>query len=276
MALLIPAIVIIVISEGASSLTTLDSPALLLASSTAMTIGTFAATWLARRLFDRRSLSSLGLTFDAHTFPDLLAGMAIAFSMMGTVFLIQLAAGWLTLEGWGWQQLSWQGTLINLLLSLVLYILVGFQEELLFRGYQLQNLVEGWSLPWALLTSSVLFALAHLSNPSANWNAFLGIALAGMLLALAWLRTRSLWLPIGLHIGWNFFEGTVFGFPVSGLGGFHLVRHRVDGPLLITGGAFGPEAGAVLLPGLILAAWIIVRCTRRRPPSLPPDASRSI
>ena len=81
-------------------------------------------------------------------------------------------------------------------------------------------------------------------------------------LAYGYLSTKQLWLPIGLHIGWNFFEGVGFGFPVSGLDIYHLTRITVSGPELWTGGAFGPEAGLILLPGLLLGTALIFAYAR--------------
>ena len=83
-------------------------------------------------------------------------------------------------------------------------------------------------------------------------------------MAYGWLRTGRLWLSIGLHIGWNFFEGAVFGFSVSGLEIPSLIHQRVSGPLLITGGAFGPEAGFIILPAIIIGALVIRFYTRER------------
>ncbi len=89
-----------------------------------------------------------------------------------------------------------------------------------------------------------------------------GLFLAGLFLAYAYLRTRRLWLPIGLHIGWNFFESTVLGFPVSGLSLFGLLQNSLAGPDIYTGGAFGPEAGLVLLPALALGTILVYYYTR--------------
>jgi hypothetical protein len=153
---------------------------------------------------------------------------------------------------------------------LVLFIIVGYQEELLSRGYHLQNLVDGLNLPLGILLSSSVFALLHLGNPSADWVSTAGILFAGIFLAYAWVRTGKLWLPIGLHIGWNFFEGTIYGFPVSGTGGFHFIRQTVSGPKLVTGGGFGPEAGLVVIPALALGALAIWWYSRRRSVLMPP------
>jgi hypothetical protein len=91
------------------------------------------------------------------------------------------------------------------------------------------------------------------------------LILAGVFLGYGYTSTRQLWLPIGLHTGWNFFEGTVFGFPVSGMADFpSLIHITVKGPILLTGGAFGPEAGLVILPALGLGALLVYLYTKRR------------
>ena len=141
---------------------------------------------------------------------------------------------------------------------------MGWNEELLSRGYQLQTIASGLNLFWGVIISSAVFGLLHLGNPNATWVSAAGIFFAGVYLAYGYIRTGQLWLSIGLHIGWNFFEGVVFGFPVSGLDIYALTRINVQGPELWTGGAFGPEAGLIVLPSLILGAFLIYLYTRRR------------
>jgi hypothetical protein len=80
---------------------------------------------------------------------------------------------------------------------------------------------------------------------------------------LGYVRTHQLWLPIGLHLGWNFFEGPVFGFPISGHNHFSLLEYRISAPMIITGGAYGPEAGLILLPAIALGVGLIWLYTRR-------------
>jgi len=214
--------------------------------------------FLARRFLDRRSFTSLGLSWSKQAAKDLLVGIAFAGLMIGAIFAIEWTAGWLEISAFAWSTSPIGEVLISVLEMLVLFILVGWQEELLNRGYWLQNLAEGTNLFWGVLISSSLFALAHLGNPNVSWNAILGLVLAGLFLAYGYLRTRQLWLSIGLHIGWNFFEGTVFGFQVSGLENLHpLVIQTVQGPDLLTGARFGPEAGLVVVPGLLLGTALI-------------------
>jgi membrane protease YdiL (CAAX protease family) len=236
-----------------------------------LTVAAFAfATWVARRWLDHRSLRSLGFQTDSRVLPDLLVGTAIPGLLMGSVYVFESAAGWLSFGGWAWQSSSATAILRGLGLYFALFILTALGEELISRGYQLQNLIEGVGLPWGLFLSAVLFAAMHGANPGAGAASFVGIMAAGYFLAYAWVRTGQLWLPIGLHLGWNFFEGVIFGFPVSGLGTFRLIEQHVTGPALVTGGEFGPEAGLVILPALAIGAWLIWLYTRTRETSSSP------
>jgi membrane protease YdiL (CAAX protease family) len=221
------------------------------------------ATWLARRFIDRRSFLSLGFKLTRQAWMDLVVGFAIPGLLMGLVFTLELGLGWTTFERWAWQGVSISKVLFGMSSGLIAFILVGFSEELLSRGYHLQTLKDGLGLGWALLLSSIIFAWLHSANPNSSWISTLGILLAGYFLAYGWIRTGQLWLSIGLHIGWNFFEGNIFGFPVSGLTTFRLIEHHPTGPSLITGGAFGPEAGIIILPAMALGLFLIHVYTRR-------------
>jgi membrane protease YdiL (CAAX protease family) len=215
------------------------------------------AVYLARRFLDRRSFGSLGLPWDARAAKDLLAGIGIAGVLLGLVFLAEWAVGWLVIEGFAWQQDLPSQLGSGVLTDLAIFIFVGWNEELLTRGYWLWNLAEGLNMHWAVIITSTLFAILHLWNPNASPIIVLGLTTAGLFFAFAVLWTRRLWLPIGLHIGWNFFEGTVFGFPVSGTATYRLIRHTVTGPEWITGGDFGPEAGTIILAALA-AGFILI------------------
>ncbi len=212
---------------------------------------------LARRFLDRRTFASLGLVWNRQVIRDLLAGILIAGVMLGLIFLGERAAGWLRFQGFAWDQENLSRVISGTLLDLLVFLIVGWVEELMTRGYWLQNLAEGLGLAWGVIISSCVFAILHLANPNASPIIVVGLTAAGLFFAFATLRTRQLWLPIGLHIGWNFFEGTVFGFPVSGMASYQLIRQSVSGPELLTGGAFGPEAGAVLFPALLVGVIMI-------------------
>ena len=165
----------------------------------------------------------------------------------------------------------------NLLPELfVASIMPGFMEELFFRGI-LFRWIEEMGGSWiALIVTSILFGLAHAMNPNARVFSSVAIALeAGVLLGGAYMLTRSLWLPMGLHAAWNFTQGFLFGVPVSGVTEKGLVGAKLTGPELVTGGPFGLEASLI---ALILAtsagAAMVFLATRKGRVVLPPWTAR--
>ena len=223
-----------------------------------------SSIYIARRFLDKRSFVSLGLQISKQTLTDILAGIVITFVMMGLIYAAEVAAGWLTFENFAWQTEPVANVAFQTLLFFVIFIFVGWNEELLSRGYHLQTITSGTNIFWGMVISSSVFGLAHLGNPNATWVSAAGVFFAGIFLGYAYLRTGRLWLSIGLHIGWNFFEGVIFGFPVSGLDIYHLTRNQIQGPEIWTGGAFGPEAGLIVLPALVIGSALIWLYTRDR------------
>ena len=157
-------------------------------------------------------------------------------------------------------------------------VMPAFVEELLFRGI-LFRWIEQFAGSWvALLLNALLFGGVHILNPGATWFSSLAIATeAGLLLGGAYMLTRSLWLPIGLHAAWNFTQGEIFDVPVSGLPEHGLLLAKLSGPAILSGGPFGLEASVITL---ILATasglWFVRRAVRKgevvkpwweRPPS---------
>lgn len=230
----------------------------------ATAIPTILSVLAARKWLDRRSVVSLGLQFDSRSLRDVLVGVGIAIVQIGLIFGLEIGLGWARVSGFAWTSGTWLSALGWALGWLLLYLAVGFYEELLSRGYHFQNLEEGLNTGWAVLISSAFFGIMHLFNPNANWISTLGITLAGAYFAFTYLRTRRLWLPAGIHFGWNFFLGTVAGFPVSGMDSFHLIELELGGPALWTGGKFGPEAGLIVLPALALGVGLVWLYTRSR------------
>ncbi len=140
------------------------------------------------------------------------------------------------------------GTQMLLTVLISAAIVPGVLEELLFRGI-LFRWIEQFAGSWAaLLLTSFLFGLAHHLNPNTTWFSSFAIAVeAGLLLGGAYMLTRSLWMPIGLHAAWNFTQGFVFDVPVSGVDQNGLVEAQLSGPVLLSGGAFGLEASVIAL-----------------------------
>jgi uncharacterized protein len=233
------------------------------------------ACWLAARFLDRRPFRDFGFRFGRAWWRDFAFGLLLGALLMLGIFLVERAAGWISVQG----TLAVTGRGVSLLGALILgaisFAFVGLYEELFFRGYLMRNLAEGlrWrfisprgALLLAYLLSSLIFGLAHQGGPHSSGLTTLLLAIAGLFMGLGYLLTGELALPIGLHITWNFFQGYVFGFTVSGSG--HeaaLIAIRQGGPAEWTGGAYGPEGGllgllALLVGSLAVLGW--VRLTR--------------
>ncbi len=150
------------------------------------------------------------------------------------------------------------------MLSAALLAAVG--EELAFRGGVFRILEESRGTTVALVLSAALFGLMHALNPGATVVSTIAIAVeAGVLLGAAYALTGNLWLPIGLHLGWNFTEGGIFGVSVSGgAPGKGLIGVTLAGPKWLTGGAFGPEASAVAVAVCFAAALVLIGVILRR------------
>jgi uncharacterized protein len=220
--------------------------------------------YLARRFLDKRSFASLGFKVDRFVVYDILAGFVITFVLLGLIFVVLRALNWLQLESFAWNTDSGQVILSQTVPYFMIFILVGVSEELLYRGYYLQTLTSGRDLFWGLILSSTIFGIEHLSNPNATWVGAVGDGLLGVFFAYGYIRTKQLWLPIGLHIGWNLFDSTIFGFPVSGWSIYSLIHINLSGPEVWTGGGFGTEAGVIVLPAIALGIALIYFYTRRR------------
>jgi membrane protease YdiL (CAAX protease family) len=150
----------------------------------------------------------------------------------------------------------------------VLFILAtgAMAEEVAFRGYPFQRLVDAAGGTAAIVFSSALFGVVHLRNPHASVFSLINTIVFGVLLAIAYLRTQALWLPWGLHFGWNLTLGFVFGLPVSGIPQFAVVvRGTADGPGWLTGGAYGIEGGAAGTLGVVAGLCLLVIGLKSRP-----------
>ena len=189
--------------------------------------------------------------------PDLGMGILIGFALMAASVGVAAIADVYNLMG--------QGDTSQLVHELITAaIMPAFMEEILFRGI-LFRWIEEFAGSWAaLVITSALFGLAHILNPNATWFSSFAIAIeAGLLLGGAYMLTRSLWLPIGLHAAWNFTQGEVFGVPVSGDAVHGLLRSRLSGPPIVSGGGFGLEASIIALviatAAGICFVWLAVR-----------------
>jgi hypothetical protein len=172
-----------------------------------------------------------------------------------------------------------------MLLSLWALVAAAMVEEVAFRGYPLHRLMEATGTPAAVVIASCLFGLGHLRNPHASLWGVVNTAEIGVLLALAYVRTRSLWLPWGIHFGWNAMLGVGYGLVVSGYSFSVLVTGSAQGPRWLTGGQYGVEASATTtavigLAIVALVVWVrarpapeIIVAETHQPPRITPDAA---
>jgi uncharacterized protein len=222
-----------------------------------------ALAWLMGRFIDRRPFADFGFHLDGGWWLDFGFGIGLGAVLMTGVFLSEQLAGWVSVTVATVTE-SGLAPAPAFLLSLFVYLAISFNEEFTSRGYQLRNLAEGLAGGWigprlaivlALLLSSAFFGIAHALNPNATVLGTFNIVLAGLLLSLPYLLTGELATSIGLHLSWNLFQGTVYGFPVSGGAPTRgLLILQQSGPELWTGGAFGPEGG------LLADVWILIGC----------------
>lgn len=237
------------------------------------TVMVVVSVWLAGRLLDRRRFTGFGVHLGRDWWIDLGFGLALGAVLMGLIFAVEWAAGWVVITG------TLQTTSPNLPLSLALIfslvkaMCVGTYEEFVSRGYQLTNIAEGLNgfgrvgrrgaVLLSVLMTSLIFGALHGATPNATPTSLLALSLNGILLAAGYVVTGELAIPIGLHMGWNLFEGTVFGFPVSGdKEPASVLAIRQGGPTSITGGAYGPEAG--MLGAAAMVAGVLLICVWAR------------
>jgi membrane protease YdiL (CAAX protease family) len=219
------------------------------------------AGYICNRWLEGLPWRAFGLTRHARWWRDFLVGSLIGVVSLALATAIAAAAGGLRFT------VSPRTMLLqvvqSLSLSAVLFIFAALAEETLFRGYPLQTLTRA-RLAWlAVLLTSVPFATVHLQNPNVvKGFTFINTALAGVWLAVAYLRTRSLWLPLGVHWSWNWALGSVFGLPVSGITNLapNPLLHGTDlGPAWLTGGSYGIEGGVACTIALIISTIFIWR-----------------
>jgi membrane protease YdiL (CAAX protease family) len=199
--------------------------------------------WICGKFLEGLPFRALGAAFTKYWFKNLGLGLAI-----GAVSLAVVIAAAMIFGGLRFHLNSDYGLaaiLVTLGVSFAVFAVAAAFEEALFRGYILQTFSRA-GLAWmAIILTSLFFALAHLRNPGANWISSLNTAIAGVWFGVAYLKTRDLWLPFGMHFIWNWVQGSIFGIEVSGLKDIlraTLLQEVDTGPAWLTGGSYGIEA----------------------------------
>jgi uncharacterized protein len=201
------------------------------------------------KVIDAKNIKHLGLR-KYRIIEDISLGLGVGLLIIGTGFVILTLSGYISIYS-----ISFNFT--YLVGSLILCILISWLEEISFRSYILNNLLSSFSRYNALLISAILFALFHGFNPGITVLAFTNLILAGIILGIGFLYTRTIWFALSLHFSWNFFQGPVFGFPVSGLQMDGIVNQGIVGSNIFSGGEFGFE-GSILSTVLIVTSIIVL------------------
>lgn len=233
-----------------------------------MGIAGTGSVWVAAMVLDKRRLNEYGIAWDARWKKEFAVGLALGAIAMTAIFAIEWAAGWITISGFGWDRSSSLPYYLWIASYFAAMGIVGFYEELIFRGYQIYNMIEGFHSSkinlktasfTAILISSVIFGLLHAGNPNATFISTLSIIFAGIMLAVPYLVTGSLAISMGIHISWNFVQGGFYGFAVSGtLFRGSIIQIEQSGATCLTGGNFGPEAGLLGIFGILLILGLFV------------------
>jgi hypothetical protein len=217
-------------------------------------IPTALAYWLLVRVIERRPVTELT---PAKLLPHAAVGWLVGMGIMLVAAALMALTGAYRVTGMNYA--------VNLLTPLiVLGVLPGITEEIIFRGVLFRVVEDGLGTWFALVLSGLLFGAAHLANPNATWWTSLAIAIeAGLLLGLAYAWTRSLWFCMGLHAAWNFTQGPLLGIAVSGIELKGWLQASTQGPMLLSGGEFGAEASLLtVVLCTSLAAWFGVKAMR--------------
>ena len=210
------------------------------------------------KVIEKRSLSSIGFNKN-NWLKKYSLGFLIGLVMMSIIVLILLSFGYITVEK-NPIQLVGISAISSILVILFGWIIQGATEEIVTRGWLLNVLSTKYNIGVGLLISSTLFGLMHLTNPNVNYIAVINIILVGLFYGLYVIKTNDLWSVCGMHSAWNFAQGNIFGFEVSGLDVSvgSLIDLNLVGNNVITGGAFGPEAGIISTFILLVSIGILL------------------
>ena len=243
-------------AEALFSEMSFDSPVMLILTGFSL-LGSFAALWVATKFIDRKPLMSIGLSVKDKA-NEMLIGLGFALAFIGGLFLVLWLIGAINISGY-------VGFKPGVFIVSVMLFMAAFDEELIFRGYILNNLMDSTSNRWiALAGSSLLFALLHSGNTNvwSTWVPMTELFAAGFILGISYTFTKNLWFPTFFHFGWNFFQG-LFGFEISGFNvdSWKIISHENTGnvPDIVSGGAFGIEGSVITLSCTIICTYLIFK-----------------
>ena len=200
------------------------------------------------KIAPRKDISSIG------------NGLFIGFSYFIIVTVTMSLCGYYHIKS---IQFDWEKQLC----SFTLFFLVAVSEEIFFRGILFRMINRRWNIWAALVISALIFGGLHIFNDNATLWSSIAIAIeAGSLLGAAYAYSKNIWLPIGIHWIWNYTQGNILGFPVSGEDNVtSIITPEISGPQWLTGGSFGAEASVIsAVIGLLISLWFIRKTIQQR------------
>lgn len=216
------------------------------------------ATYIMTRFVNRKPFTAVGISLHPAMFREFTIGCLVGWLLMSGIMAVQVMLGFVAITR---PILPWTTIAGIVFQGGALFLVSAFFEELMFRGYMLQSLMSALTFLPAMLITSVIFLIAHASNPNVSIFGLVNIGFASVMFSFAYLKTRSLWLPLGLHFAWNFSQTTLYGFPTSGneFDAFRVFVVSTRGPEWITGGSFGPEGGFLALLALVIGTMTLLK-----------------
>jgi membrane protease YdiL (CAAX protease family) len=213
-------------------------------------LGIFSTIWLMMKFADEKPFYTLG--FKNHEIgKDIFKGIFLGFIIMLFGFLILCLAKQIQIQKVNFDFYSFVS-------GLLLFIFVAVSEEIVVRGYILKNLLASFNSYIALFISSAIFSLLHLGNPNMDLFSLIQLLVAGILLGIPYVITRKLWFSIAFHFSWNFFQGTIFGFNVSGIQNYSIIETKFHTATIWNGGNFGFEGSLLCLLFQIIAIAVVL------------------
>lgn len=220
------------------------------------------AAYIILRWIDKRPFGTLGLNFSTGWLKELSIGMSMGFGLMTLMFIIFLVSGLIDVTAGAMDST----VALGVFKYLILFIFAGTFEELLLRGYAFQAFIEGSNIWIPSILLSLVFSILHIFNPNYSAGGAIIIFLAGILFSIIYIKTRSLWMPVGMHFAWNWTQGSLWGMNVSGIDiKDSILVSTPHGPELLSGGDFGAEGSLITAFFLILLCWYLWKAEWLKP-----------
>ena len=207
---------------------------------------------IAWKFIIKRPLSNMGLTSIKTQRKEFIVGLLFGILSISVVFIVLVLSGNAEVKSWAPHFSVYQ------LIYLLLFILVGFAEEIVGRGFIMSALRQTRNIPVVIIVSSIIFALMHSFNSGIGIIPYINLTLVGIFFSYMYLKSGNIWMCIGYHITWNYFQGNVFGFKVSGTETYGILTTQYEKANIFNGGDFGPEGG-LFVTAVILLGFLFVK-----------------